>query len=109
MLYHMMAQMVNIVINAIPVGSIDAAPVKCSLLFWDSMSEFAADRAGLLCCQKPTSVIKASFKMAGLPVVDYSEMDINTFLEQAQEFKDLDNEGLNKIVKILFIAEANHL
>jgi len=108
MLYHMMAQMVNFAIDAIPGGSVVAAPVKYALLYWDRMSEFTADRAGLLCCQKPTSVIKAFIKMAGLPKSEYSKMDINTFLEQAQEFKDLDYEGLNKIVKILSIAEANH-
>lgn len=108
MLYHMMAQMVNFAIDAIPGGSVVAAPVKYALLYWDRMSEFTADRAGLLCCQKPTSVIKAFIKIAGLPKSEYSKMDINTFLEQAQEFKDLDYEGLNKIVKILSIAEANH-
>ena len=35
-------------------------------------------------------------------------MDINIFGERAQEFKDLGYEGLNKRIKILSIAEANH-
>lgn len=35
-------------------------------------------------------------------------MDINIFGERAQEIKDLDYESLNKRIKILSIAEANH-
>lgn len=60
MLYHMMAQMVNFAIDAIPGGSVVAAPVKYALLYWDRMSEFTADRAGLLCCQKPRLLLKRS-------------------------------------------------
>lgn len=108
MLYHMMAQMINFAIDAIPGGSIVAAPVKYALLYWDRMSEFTADRAGLLCCQKPTSVIKAFIKMPGLPKSEFGHMDINTFLEQAKEFQNLDYEGLNKIVKFLSIIDASH-
>jgi Zn-dependent protease with chaperone function len=108
MLYHMMARMINIVIDAIPGGNLVAAPVKYALYYWDRMSEFTADRAGLLSCQKPTAAIKAFVKMAGLPKSEYSNININTFLEQAQEFNNLDYDGLNYIVKILSIAEANH-
>ena len=108
MLYHMMAQMINIIIDTIPGGSIVAAPVKYALLYWDRMSEFTADRAGVLCCQKPTAAMRAFVKMAGLPKKEFNNININTFLEQAEEFKDLDYEGLNRIVKILSIAESRH-
>lgn len=108
MLYHMMAQMINFVIDAIPGGSVVAAPVKYALLYWDRMSEFTADRAGLLCCQKPQAVISSFIKMAGLPKSEYQNIDIQTFIEQAHEFMDLDYEGLNKIVKWLSIVNATH-
>lgn len=52
MLYHMMAQVINMCIDMIPFGSIAAAPLQYALYYWDRMSEFTADRAGLLCCQK---------------------------------------------------------
>lgn len=108
MLYHMMAQIINNVIDAIPGGSIVAAPVKLALLYWDRMSEFTADRAGLLCCQKPKAVVRSFIKMAGLPKSEYSNIDFNTFIEQAHEFMDMDYESLNKVVKWFSIITATH-
>lgn len=48
-----MAQVINIIISMIPFGSLAAAPVQLALFYWDRMSEFTADRAGLLCCLLP--------------------------------------------------------
>ena len=58
MLYHMMAQVINICIDSIPFGSIAAAPLQYALYYWDRMSEFTADRAGLLCCQNKNAAIR---------------------------------------------------
>lgn len=108
MLYHMMTQVINGIIDAIPGGSLVAAPLQYALYYWSRMSEFTADRAGLLCCQKPTAAIKAFMKMAGLPKSEFSNMNINTFLAQANDFKSLDYEGLNKLIKLISIADASH-
>lgn len=35
--------------------------------YWNRMSEFTADRAGLLCCQDKDASIRAFMKMAGMP------------------------------------------
>ena len=108
MLYHMMAQVINFIIDQIPFGSITAAPFQYALYYWDRMSEFSADRAGLLCCQKPTVAIKSLIKMAGLPYSQYEKIDVESFIQQAKDFKMLDLEGINKVIKLISIADSTH-
>lgn len=108
MLYHMMAQVINYIIDFIPFGSIAAAPLQFALYYWYRMSEFTADRAGLLCCQNPEAVASAFIKMAGLPLKEFDNIRTETFLQQARDFKMLDYDGMNKIVKLLSIADQTH-
>ena len=108
MLYHMMAQVINQIIDAIPGGSIVAAPLQFALYYWNRMSEFTADRAGLLTCQNIDASLMAFVKMAGLPKSEYQDINISAFVEQAENFDDLDYEGLNKVVKLISIANASH-
>lgn len=108
MLYHMMAQVINLVINSIPFGSVAAAPLQYALYYWDRMSEFTADRAGLLCCQNKAAAVKAFMKMSGMPIKQFNDMNFNTFIQQAKDFKQLDYEGLNKIIKLISIADSSH-
>lgn len=108
MLYHMMAQVINYIIDQIPFGSIAAAPLQYALYYWDRMSEFTADRAGLLCCQKPTVALKSLIKIAGLPYSQYDKIDVESFIQQAKDFKMLDFEGINKVIKLISIADSTH-
>lgn len=108
MLYHMMAQVINMVIDSIPFGSIAAAPLQYALYYWDRMSEFTADRAGLLCCQNKDAAIRGFMKMAGLPIKEFNNMNYQTFIQQATEFKQLDYDAMNKVIKFISIADASH-
>jgi len=108
MLYHMMAQVLNMCIDSIPFGSIAAAPLQFALYYWNRMSEFTADRAGLLCCQNPTAAIKSFIKMAGMPLSRYQNINIESFIAQAQDFKMLDYNGINKTIKLISIADESH-
>ena len=108
MLYHMMAQVINICIDSIPFGSIAAAPLQYALYYWDRMSEFTADRAGLLCCQNKSAAIRAFMKMAGLPIRNYENINHKSFIAQASDFKSLDYEALNKVIKFISIADNSH-
>lgn len=107
MLYHMMAQVINLFIDSIPLGSI-AAPIQYALYYWDRMSEFTADRAGLLCCQNKVSAIRAFMKMAGMPIKEYNNIEYQTFIQQAAEFKQLDYDAMSKVIKFISIADASH-
>ena len=108
MLYHMMAQVIHMVIDAIPFGSIAAAPLQYALYYWDRMSDFTADRAGLLCCQNKDAAIRGFMKMAGLPIKEFNNMNCQTFIQQAAEFKQLDYDAMNKVIKFISIADASH-
>lgn len=108
MLYHMMAQVLNLIIDSIPFGNIAAAPIQYALYYWDRMSEFTADRAGLLCCQKPTVAMNTLVKMAGAPIKLYNNINIEAFIEQAKDFKSLDYDSLNKVIKFISIADESH-
>lgn len=108
MLYHMMAQMFNAVMSEIPFGNIASAPLQFALYYWDRMSEFTADRAGLLCCQNKDAAIRAFMKMAGLPKSQFGNMNYETFIAQAAEFKSLDYDGMNKAIKFLSIIDSSH-
>ena len=108
MLYHMMAQVINQVIDAIPGGSVIAAPLQFALYYWSRMSEFTADRAGLLCCQKPNAVMRSFVKMAGLPIKEYQNINTSGFIQQAREFEGLDYDGMNKVLKMISIANSSH-
>lgn len=108
MLYHMMASVVNMVIDSIPLGNLAAAPIQYALYYWDRMSEFTADRAGLLCCQNKDAAIRAFMKMSGLPIKEFNNMNYQTFIQQAAEFKQLDYDAMNKVIKFISIADASH-
>lgn len=108
MLYHMMVQVVNVFIDSIPGGALVAGGLQYALYYWYRMSEFTADRAGLLCCQNQEAMARAFIKMAGLPVCEFSNIRTETFLQQARDFKMLDYDALNKAVKLLSIADDSH-
>ncbi|MBR1769033.1 MAG: M48 family metallopeptidase [Bacteroidales bacterium] len=108
MLYHMMAQGINEIINAMPGGTLFAGGLQYALYYWYRMSEFTADRAGLLCCQNKDAVITSFIKMAGLPINEYNNINASSFIEQAENFKMLDDSNMNKVVKWLSIANNSH-
>lgn len=108
MKYQMMVQVVDYFIDSIPGGTLVAGGLQYALYYWYRMSEFTADRAGLLCCQNPEAVTRAFIKMAGLPVKEFGNIRTETFLQQAHDFKGLDYDGMNKVVKFLSIADESH-
>lgn len=108
MLYHMMAQVVDFFIDSIPGGNLVAGGLQYALYYWYRMSEFSADRAGLLCCQDTEAMIRAFIKMAGLPIKEFGNICTDTFLQQARDFKTLDYDGMNKVVKLISIADDSH-
>lgn len=108
MLYHMMASVINMFIEQTPGGAIIAGGLKYALYYWSRMSEFTADRAGLLCCQNSEAMARAFIKMAGLPLNEYDHIRTETFIQQARDFRMLDFEGLNRIIKFISIADESH-
>lgn len=81
------------------------AALTSGLREWDRKSELSADRAGLLAVQDPQAVYRALMKTAGGPRA--SEMDLNEFFRQAQEY-DAASEGLDSLLKLLDVIGDSH-
>jgi Zn-dependent protease with chaperone function len=113
MLYHMMAQGYSIIASMIDsvtlgLGGLLTTPIQLALFYWYRMSEFTADRAGVLCCQSGNAAIRAMMKMSGMPIKHFNDMNFSTFVDQAREFQQLDYNGLNKLVKTISVMDQTH-
>jgi Zn-dependent protease with chaperone function len=71
------------------------------------MSEFSADRAGLLACQNPEAAIDTVIKMAGVPQKYFSSVSHEAFLEQAKEFEYL-LSGAESVIKNISVLDNTH-
>ncbi len=113
MLYHMMAQVFTHIAGALStatlgLGGLITEPIKYALYHWYRMSEFTADRAGLLTCQNKEAAIHAMMKMAGMPLSHFDKMNYQAFLDQARNFEDLDESTLNKAIKFVSVMDNSH-
>ena len=80
--------------------------IKMPLLDWYRVSDFTADRIGLLCCQDIKVALKTMIKMAGLPKKYHDKIDVNSFIQQAIDF-NMNHSGLfDEMVKYFSINAA---
>ena len=103
-----MGELFNNAIGQIPVVSSLTTPIYYALMYWIRMSEFTADRAGLLACQNIDAAISAIIKMSGLPIKYFDKMDKDAFIKQAKEFKESFSGLTDKAIKTLTIAGSSH-
>lgn len=107
-IYHTMGELFNNAISQIPLVSSMTTPIYYALMYWIRMSEFTADRAGLLACQNIDAAISAIIKMSGLPIKYFEKMDKVAFIKQASEFKDSFSGFTDKAIKTITIASSSH-
>lgn len=107
-LYHMMAQLFSLMIASIPLADTILAPIQLALMYWNRMSEFTADRAGLLACQDKDEAVKAIIKMAGIPIKYYGEINEDAFIKQAEEFEKKFSGIAEEAIKALSIMTSTH-
>ncbi len=107
-LYHIMAQLISSAISFIPLGNSLLGPIELGLLYWNRMSEFTADRAGLLACQNKDEAIKAIVKMAGYPLKYFDGINSESFIEQAKEFETAFKGIADQAIRTATIAVSSH-
>jgi Zn-dependent protease with chaperone function len=83
------------------IGTLVSVGVEIALVKWRQMSEFTADRAGILGCQNATAAISSMMKLAGLPQKYYSAINTEDFIAQARDFVALDENMLDRVAKII--------
>jgi Zn-dependent protease with chaperone function len=76
----------NISLRLIPMAELLIYPILAALSEWNRKSELTADRAGLLATQVEKPNYDVLMRMAGGD--DLSQVDLNEFFRQAQEYED---------------------
>ena len=75
------------------IGTLVVYPIQIALLRWDRASELSSDRAALLVVKNPQTVIRALMKIAGGTRRYAGELGIDGFVEQADSFGKMQDEG----------------
>lgn len=112
-LYHQIGHYFPIMADVVGQATLGASklistPVRLALLHWSRMSEFTADRAGMLTCQDLEVAAGVMMKLAGMPVNYYPGMKLDSFLDQAREFEELTYDRLNKLTRYYMIMGSTH-
>ncbi len=112
-LYHSLGNFIPYIANVIGnltlgIGEIAVKAVTLLLYQWYRMSEFTADRAGLLACQNLDAAVTVMAKLAGYPPSHYDDIDTETFLKQAEDFENLDNNLFDKLMKFFSVLYKSH-
>lgn len=112
-LYHQIASylpMLTDILGQVSMGILNfvSVPLKAALFYWYRMSEFTADRAGLLVCQNEEVALRTLMKMSGVPQKYFEKINYSEFIEQAKEFENLDYDTMNKIIKTFMVLDNTH-
>jgi Zn-dependent protease with chaperone function len=97
----MMWVLVNLSLGFLPIAGLLVQPLLLALREWDRKSELSADRAALLALQSEKENYDLLMKMAGGE--DLSQMDINEFFLQAQEYENQKGimDGFSKLLNTM--------
>jgi hypothetical protein len=83
-----------------------ASIIKLPLMEWYRISDYTADRMGLLCCQDINAAITTMIKKAGLPKKCYNNINVQSFVQQARDFEANFTDMMDRVVKVLSIRSA---
>lgn len=105
--YHMFLESMYMpLINSVPGGEIWIGLVRSTLLNWYRISDFTADRVGLLACQDINAALSTMIKMSGIPKKYYTSIDIDSFIKQAKEFDSMFADIYGALVNYVSINSA---
>lgn len=82
--------------------------LKATLQRWLRMSQFTADRAGLLACQDLGTAMNVQMKLAGVPKTYRGQVTTEQFMAQARDFEDFDVSLGGRFLKLLSLLEKEH-
>lgn len=89
------------------IGGLVSGGLQLSLTNWQRMSDFSADRAGLLACNSIEAAARALIKLGGAPRELSHAIDVAGFLGQARDFAGYDFETLDKLARIVSALQGN--
>lgn len=107
-LYHVLCLYATHILDQLGFAGKIGLPLQTALQYWNRMSEFTADRAGLLACQDLEAALSAIMKMSGLPEKYYEKASVQGFMDQAKEFEEKYGGTTDNIIKALEIFDEGH-
>ena len=107
-LYHTIVMHMQDILRYMPVAAKLSQAFWAAMFWWFRMSEFTADRAGLLACQNPDVALSALTKMSGVPQKYYRSFDKETILRQADAFKKENQDFINKAMTTFSVLDNTH-
>ena len=91
------------------LGGLLTVPLQVAFYYWMRCSEFSADRAAVLCDGAPEKMQEVCMRLAGWDKGISAQADIDLFLRQAEEYKDMINgSAWNKTLEFLILSGASH-
>ena len=105
--YHMFLESMYMpLINSVPGGEIWISLVRSTLLNWYRVSDYTADRIGLLACGDINVALRTMIKMSGIPKKYYSSINVDSFIKQAMEFDTLFSGATGTMINYVSINSA---
>ena len=112
MLYRTMAIFLSIVglvaARNLPIVNILSDVLMYALYDWSRKSELTADRAGLLGVQDGDVAVRSLMKLAGGGSNDITSASIAEFLNQADDYEDMDSSVINVFYKFQMTRYQTH-
>lgn len=107
-LYHTVAQWISGGLANLGILGTLATPVQYALLYWYRKSELSADRAASI-ITSPEVVASTMARLSGGPKSLTSQIDLQEWSSQADEYDKIQNDGLwNKTLQLAVIAGLDH-
>jgi Zn-dependent protease with chaperone function len=89
------------------LGNIISSGLILAFYEWRRKAELSADRAALLVMDDLNPIMTSMMKMAGGSAKYGHECSLNEFINQADQYRDLDQDNLNQIYKFLIYNGGN--
>ncbi len=84
------------------ISGLISGGIRYALFYWSQMSEYTADRGGLLGCQDTYIAKSVLAKFAGLPEKHWGSFDMEEFDKQAREFEGFTEKSFDKFVRFIY-------
>ena len=84
-------------------------PIQLAFAYWMRCSEFSADRAAIICDGTAEKNTEVMMRFAGYDKDIMAEANVETFMEQALEYKSLvNNNAWNKTLEFILFQNYDH-
>lgn len=91
------------------LGNIALYPIQLAFAYWMRCSEFSADRAAIICDGSAEKSTEVMMRFAGYDKDIMAEANVEAFMEQALEYKELvNNNAWNKTLEFILFQNYDH-